>query len=239
MANRVVVVVDMQNGVLASPRFDRAGRCERINQLTAAADQVIFIQHVGPGLEVNSAGWAIVPELQQPANAIFVNKTACDSFWQTDLAAHRSRRSAWLSHHRRRRCAYHRRPHLCFRAAANQSDQRGIKSFVICGCATDYCVDTTIKVGASLGYHITVAADAPDTTPLRRWTFNCLVVIKKMPHNSKLISTTAHWSVGRLDCLLVIFYRRATRCWYVNHGSNHLCRNLGFTCWNAGATDFG
>jgi len=74
MANRVVVVVDMQNGVLASPRFDRAGRCERINQLTAAADQVIFIQHVGPGLEVNSAGWAIVPELQQPANAIFVNK---------------------------------------------------------------------------------------------------------------------------------------------------------------------
>ncbi|MRT41187.1 isochorismatase family protein [Enterobacteriaceae bacterium RIT702] len=131
MANRVVVVVDMQNGVLATPRFDRAGRCERINQLTAAADQVIFIQHVGPGLEVDSAGWAIVPELQQPANAIFINKTACDSFWQTDLAA--------------------------------QLDQLGIKNFVICGCATDYCVDTTIKVGASLGYHITVAADAHTT----------------------------------------------------------------------------
>ncbi|EJL86140.1 isochorismatase [Pantoea sp. RIT-PI-b] len=131
MANRVVVVVDMQNGVLATPRFDRAGRCERINQLTAAADQVIFIQHVGPGLEANSAGWAIVPELHQPANAIFVNKTACDSFWQTDLAAH--------------------------------LDQLEIKSFVICGCATDYCVDTTIKVGASLGYHITVAADAHTT----------------------------------------------------------------------------
>ncbi len=43
MANRVVVVVDMQNGVLASPRFDRDGRCQRINQLTAAADQVIFL----------------------------------------------------------------------------------------------------------------------------------------------------------------------------------------------------
>lgn len=131
MANRVVVVVDMQNGVLATPRFDRSGRCERINQLTAAADRVIFIQHVGPGLEVDSEGWAIVPELQQPANALFVNKTACDSFWQTDLAA--------------------------------QLDQFGINSFVICGCATDYCVDTTIKVGVSLGYHITVAADAHTT----------------------------------------------------------------------------
>jgi nicotinamidase-related amidase len=131
MSNNVVMVVDMQNGVLATPRFDRAGRCARINQLIAAADQVIFIQHVGPGLEANSASWGIVPELQQPADAIYVNKTACDSFWQTELAA--------------------------------KLTQHGITSLVICGCATDYCVDTTIKVGASLGYHITVAADAHTT----------------------------------------------------------------------------
>ncbi|MBP2196107.1 isochorismatase family protein [Pantoea cypripedii] len=131
MSNNVVMVVDMQNGVLATPRFDRAGRCARINQLIAAADQVIFIQHVGPGLEANSASWGIVPELQQPANALYVNKTACDGFWQTDLAA--------------------------------TLEQHGMTSFVICGCATDYCVDTTLKVGASLGYRITVAADAHTT----------------------------------------------------------------------------
>lgn len=131
MANRVVVVVDMQNGVLETPRFDREGRCARINQLTAAADQVIFIQHVGPGMEVDTEGWQIIPELQQPDNARYVNKTACDGFWQTDFAA--------------------------------VLDQHDIKSFVICGCATDYCVDTTIKVGASLGYRITVAADAHTT----------------------------------------------------------------------------
>ena len=34
--------------------------------------------------------------------------------------------------------------------------------------ATDYCLDTTIKVGASAGYAITVAADA-HTTADRRW----------------------------------------------------------------------
>ena len=33
----------------------------------------------------------------------------------------------------------------------------------ICGCATDYCVDTTIKVAASNGYKVTVAADAHTT----------------------------------------------------------------------------
>lgn len=131
MAQRVVMVVDMQNGVLATPRYDRAGRCARINQLIAAADQVIFIQHSGPDLAADSADWQIVAELEQPADALYITKTACDSFWQTGLAA--------------------------------QLEQHQIESFVICGCATDYCVDTTIKVGASLGYHITVAADAHTT----------------------------------------------------------------------------
>lgn len=41
----VVIVIDMQNGVFANPRFDREGRVVRINQLIDHADQVIFIQH--------------------------------------------------------------------------------------------------------------------------------------------------------------------------------------------------
>lgn len=131
MAQRALLVVDMQNGVLATPRFDRAGRCARINQLIAAADQVIFIQHTAADLAVGADGWQIVPELEQPAGAIYLNKTACDSFWQTDLAA--------------------------------QLAAHAIDSFIICGCATDYCVDTTIKVAASLGYHVTVAGDAHTT----------------------------------------------------------------------------
>ena len=70
MAQRVVMVVDMQNGVLAMPRYDRAGRCARINQLMAAADQVIFIQHAGPDLAVDSADWQIEAHLEQQAFAI-------------------------------------------------------------------------------------------------------------------------------------------------------------------------
>jgi len=46
---------------------------------------------------------------------------------------------------------------------ASLLSELAIQEFVICGCATDYCVDTTIKVGAGLGYRITVAADAHTT----------------------------------------------------------------------------
>jgi nicotinamidase-related amidase len=41
--------------------------------------------------------------------------------------------------------------------------ENDISAFVMCGCATDYCVDTTLKVGASKGYQITVAEDAHTT----------------------------------------------------------------------------
>ncbi|MGP4131035.1 hypothetical protein OJE16_15280 [Pantoea tagorei] len=42
MSLKTVVVVDMQNGVFATPRFDQAGCTARINQLTEAADRTIF-----------------------------------------------------------------------------------------------------------------------------------------------------------------------------------------------------
>lgn len=132
VAQRVVMVVDMQNGVFATPRHQRAQCVARINQLTAAADIVIFIQHAeAGGLEEGSAGFALLPELTQPASALYVTKTACDAFYQTNLEA--------------------------------MLRERAIESFVICGCATDYCVDTTLKNGVSKGFAITVAEDAHTT----------------------------------------------------------------------------
>ncbi len=131
-AQRVVMVVDMQNGVFATPRIERERCVAQINRLIRAADRVIFIQHAEDGgLEEGSEGFALLAELEQPENAIFVTKTACDAFYQTRLAQ-----------------------------ALSELD---ITQFVICGCATDYCVDTTIKNGASRGYAITVAEDAHTT----------------------------------------------------------------------------
>ncbi|MDY0888942.1 isochorismatase family protein [Kosakonia sp. CFBP8986] len=132
VAQRVVMVVDMQNGVFATPRHQRAQCVARINQLTAVAETVIFIQHAeAGGLEEGSEGFALLPELTQPASAFYVTKTACDAFYKTGLEA--------------------------------LLREWAIESFVICGCATDYCVDTTLKNGASKGFAITVAEDAHTT----------------------------------------------------------------------------
>ncbi|POT58465.1 isochorismatase [Citrobacter amalonaticus] len=127
-----VMVVDMQNGVFTTPRINREICVKRINQLTRAADVTLFIQHAeAGGLEEGSEGFALLPELMVPANALFVTKTACDAFYKTALEQVLS--------------------------------EYGIKQFVMCGCATDYCVDTTLKNGASRGYRITVAGDAHTT----------------------------------------------------------------------------
>lgn len=129
---RVVMVVDMQQGVFATPRIRREQCVEQINKLTQAADVVIFIQHSEDGgLEEGSDGFQLLPELYQPAGALYVTKTACDSFYQTRLA--------------------------------DVLHEHDITGFVMCGCATDYCVDTTLKNGASRGYAITVAGDAHTT----------------------------------------------------------------------------
>lgn len=131
MAQRVVMVVDMQNGVFETPRFDQDGRVARINRLIQQSDLTIFIQHREGSMKEGATSFDLLPELHHPAHAHFVTKTACDSFWQTSLT--------------------------------QRLNELSVKEFVICGCATDYCVDTTIKVGASLGYRITVAADAHTT----------------------------------------------------------------------------
>lgn len=126
------MVVDMQQGVFATPRIQREQCVAQINRLTQAADKVIFIQHAeAGGLEEGSEGFALLPELEQPEGALFVTKTACDAFYRTELE--------------------------------QVLQEHDIDSFVMCGCATDYCVDTTLKNGASRGYSITVAEDAHTT----------------------------------------------------------------------------
>lgn len=131
-AQRVVMVVDMQNGVFATPRIERARCVAQINHLIRAADRVIFIQHAEDGgLEEGSEGFALLAELEQPAGSLYVTKTACDAFYKTRLT--------------------------------QVLRDLNVGQFVICGCATDYCVDTTIKNGASRGYAITVAEDAHTT----------------------------------------------------------------------------
>mgnify|MGYP000617924218 CR=1 FL=1 len=128
---RVVMVIDMQNGVFAMARANRALVCQRINQLIDEADHVVFIQHAEEEMQPGTHSFDLLPELHRPDGALYVTKTACDAFWHTPLE--------------------------------QTLAQADINAFVVCGCATDYCVDATIKNGVSRGYHITVAEDAHTT----------------------------------------------------------------------------
>lgn len=66
-AQRAVMVVDMQNGVFATPRIERERCVAHINRLIRAADRVIFIQHAEDGgLEEGSAGFALLADLEPP-----------------------------------------------------------------------------------------------------------------------------------------------------------------------------
>ncbi len=40
---------------------------------------------------------------------------------------------------------------------------RGVGKLVVCGCATDYCVDTTVRSALSHGYPVTLVGDAHTT----------------------------------------------------------------------------
>lgn len=90
----VALIVDMQVGVFAAtPRHDEAGIVGRINALTDAvrgrSGRVVFIRHTdaADGLAEGSDAWQVLPMLEQREGDRYVEKTACDSFLASTLAA--------------------------------------------------------------------------------------------------------------------------------------------------------
>lgn len=135
-----LLIIDMQAGSFEGtpPRHDADGVIDRINALSrtvrASNGSVIFIQHDGSRgdvVETGTDGWKILPALEMSKNDRIIHKTACDSFYRTDLQS--------------------------------TLDQDRIKKLIITGCATDFCVDTTVRAAASRDYEVIVAADGHTT----------------------------------------------------------------------------
>jgi nicotinamidase-related amidase len=102
MTNEALVIIDVQNAILLPPNTERRARnhsaldevIAHIAGLIAAARAhsvpVLFVQHDGgPGhrLERGSVGWQIRPEIAPATNEPVIHKSACDSFFETTLAA--------------------------------------------------------------------------------------------------------------------------------------------------------
>ncbi len=96
--------------------------------------QVIFIQHDGnkeEGYQPYTMEWELILEIDKDVNDKIIHKTACDSFYKSELAKYLL--------------------------------ENDINELIITGCATDYCVDTTIKSATSKDYFVFVPSDGHTT----------------------------------------------------------------------------
>lgn len=95
MNGQVLLIIDVQVGLFQGPTFpyDAKGVLLRINDLSSKARgagvPVIFVQHDGTVAErfaPGSPAWQLHPKLDRRANDFVVRKTACDSFYRSELA---------------------------------------------------------------------------------------------------------------------------------------------------------
>ncbi len=130
----------MQRGLFsqATPRHDADGLVYRLNALTAKlrADghPIIFLQHCGP------AGDDLHPS--QPGHAFHPDLDVSPD----DIILEKSSCDAFLG-----------------TQLAEILSERGIRRLIVTGCASDFCVDTTVRSALARGYETVVPADGHTT----------------------------------------------------------------------------
>ena len=135
-----LVVIDMQAGLFVpeTPRLDADGVVARINALARAVRRtggpVVFVQHDGP------PGDAFEPGTKGWALLASLDREAADP------VVHK------------RACDSFYETDLADVLAAHRA-----RRLVMTGCATDFCVDTTVRAAASRDYEVVVAADGHTT----------------------------------------------------------------------------
>lgn len=139
MASIAMLVIDMQQGLFDElPRFDPEGVVERINRLTervrAANGTVLFIQHDGPKGDVLEPGTGGWELLAA------LNRR------DNDPVIRKSACDAFLD-----------------TGLADTLDRLRATTLIITGCATDFCVDTTLRAATSRGFDVLVPTDCHTT----------------------------------------------------------------------------
>ena len=135
-----LLVIDMQAGLFGpeSPRHDTEGVVDRINQLARAVRRaggvVVFVQHDGP------PGDPFEPGTEGWRFLASLERGA------GDLVVHKTACDAFY------------RTEL-----AEVLDKHRVSRLIVTGCATDFCVDTTIRAAASRDYEVVVAEDGHTT----------------------------------------------------------------------------
>ena len=138
--NTALLVIDAQNGVLASAH-ERDAVLGNIRTLVDRARSegtpVIWVQHASDELPPDSEQWQMVPELERQGSEPTVHKRYGDSFEDTDLEA--------------------------------QLAQREVGRLIVTGAQTDACVRSTLHGAFTRGYDTLLVSDAHTTEDLSEW----------------------------------------------------------------------
>ena len=138
--NAAVVVIDVQNGVVAgASRRDEV--IANINTVVTKAREadvpVIWVQHQSDELLEGSEPWQYVPELELAEGEPVVHKRYGDSFEDTTLE--------------------------------DELAQRSVGKLIVTGAQTDACVRSTLHGAFTRGYDTTLVSDAHTTEDLSEW----------------------------------------------------------------------
>ena len=135
---RALLIVDMQVGCFTGepPRLDPEGTVRRINALVAAIrgkSVVVFIQHTAA-----EDGFPRGSEAWRLVPALDIRPE--------DIVVEKAACDSFLE-----------------TGLDAMLKERGVSEVIIVGCATDFCVDTTVRSAASHGYAVVVPSDGHTT----------------------------------------------------------------------------
>jgi nicotinamidase-related amidase len=138
--NTALVVVDVQNGVVAES-WERdavvANIATAVDKARAAHVPVVWVQHSGENLPIGSTEWEYVPELRRDDSEALVPKTYPDSFEDTNFEEVLAKGK--------------------------------IGRIILTGAQTDECIRSTLHGALARGYDVTLVGDAHTTEDLSPW----------------------------------------------------------------------
>ncbi len=138
--NTALLVVDVQNGVLAGTHNRDvvvANIASLVDQARAADVPVVWVQHSSGQLPQGSEGWHYADELTPQTAEPVVHKRYGDAFEETDLEAVLAK--------------------------------GGIGRLIVAGAQTDECIRSTLHGAIVRGYDATLVGDAHTTEDLSEW----------------------------------------------------------------------
>lgn len=172
-----LLVIDMQLGCFAGepPRFEADTTIARINALARAVrtnGTVVFIQHTDA-----AEGLARESGAWQLLGSLDRSPH--------DLVAEKTACDAFLD-----------------TGLDSLLKNKGISDLIIVGCATDFCVDTTVRSAAAHGYKVNVASDAHTTRDRPHLTASKIIEHHNFMWAGLLLPRRARVRVVRTEQLL-------------------------------------